>query len=498
MNLRPYQLTAIENVMASINDAPVILCGPVGSGKTRMAVEICQRLNLKTVWIAHRRELIYQAAQAIENAGGECGIILPGEPHTDHQIQVASVQTLARRGMPDCDLLVVDECSHMAASSYQTLQAPLMLGLTATPYRLDGRGLRPPFQSIVTAASVQELVDQGYLVDPEVYAPPSPDLTGIRKRAGDYANDQLATRMSTPKLVGNIVEHWLKLTPNRKTVVFAVNINHSKMITQQFVDAGVRAEHLDGTSTDRDEVLARLKSGETTVVSNCNLLIEGWDLPSLEVAVMARPTASLSFHLQSLGRIMRSCPEKLGATVLDHSGNHERHGTVTQVIPYSLDGITKQSKPAYHGLGRCPVCYMLLPSDWTLCPGCGATRPEPKIPKHVDGNLELWKTTDFYKQADYWDALEKRRIESGYKEGWSLFRFKHKYGIIPTIRDGKLCRHDDQRSVYLGLLAKARSKGWKAGWAAIMFQKRFGHWPSSHVKGLSMILTLILSSFKRS
>lgn len=488
ITLRDYQQTAVDAVLDAIDRRPV-LAAPTGSGKTVMGVDIVRRHGGAVVWVAHRRELIHQAAAALRHLGIYPGLIMPGEPRTLADVQVGSVQTIARRGLPPCDLLVIDECHHVAAASYKVLEAPRILGLTATPFRLDGRGLRPPFETLVQASSVAELCRAGYLVEPEVYAPPPPDLSGIKVRGGDYAVEALGAAMSAPKLVGDVVRHWQKLTPGRRTVVFAVNVAHSKALVERFQGAGVAAEHLDADSTDRDQVLARLRTGQTHVVSNCMLLTEGWDLPALEVAVIARPTKSLCLHLQMIGRIMRACPDKAGAIVLDHAGNHAMHLRVTYPHEFTLDGVRREPRPAWHGLGRCPKCYMLLEPTWRRCPGCGFERPAPEIPKEGEGDLSKLGEVDevpFAARAAYWDALEERRLQYGYREGWSLYRYQQRFGRWPLIatmqgrrvlvdpfKAGSLTRE----SVYRELLSKARSNGWKDGWAAYQFKAKFGAWP---------------------
>lgn len=480
MILRPYQEAAVAEVVAAIDHRPV-LAAPTGSGKTVMGVEIARRHGGRVVWVAHRRELIQQAAQELRSHGIEPGLIMPGASQRAAQYQVGSVQTIARRGMPPCDLLVIDECHHVAAASYGTLVAPQMLGLTATPFRLDGRGLRPPFETLVTASTVADLCRAGYLVEPEVYAPPPPDLSKLRTRAGDYAIEALAATMSSSKITGDVVQHWMKHAHGRKTVCFAVNVEHSRKIVERFQATGVPAEHLDANSTDRDEILARLAAGTTQVVSNCMLLTEGWDLPALEVAIVARPTKSLCLHLQMIGRIMRACEDKAGALVLDHAGNHAIHGRVTRSVDATLDGLPKTNRPAWHGLGRCPKCYMLLAPDWTKCPSCGTERPAPEVPKEVAGVLAAFVEVPFEVRLAFWTALEARRLEYGYKPGWSAYRYQQRFGEWPVVADGQLVSANNPRAkecVYRDLLTKARSSGWKDGWAAYQFKARFGHWPA--------------------
>lgn len=397
--LRDYQEASANRVLECMARRPILVL-PTGAGKTVTAATIVKRYGVRTLWLAHRRELIDQAARSLSRIGLTTGVILAGrQPTPAAQVQVASVQTLIRRDFPRAGLVVIDEAHHACGPSYRRIvnnyPGVPILGLTATPFRLDGKGLRQAgFAEIVVGARPAELCERGVLHEPTVYAPDRPNTKGLRIRAGDFAQDQAATLMSAPRLVGRVVETWLNRAAGRRTVVFTVNVAHSIALMERFREAGVRCEHVDGTTplTERAEILARLASAETTVLCNCQVLTEGWDLPALEVAVLARPTASLNLHLQMIGRIMRSCAEKDGAVVLDHAGNHHRLGMVTDHIEYSLDSKiskgTGQSRPRH-----CPECTALVPPGRSACPACGYEYPysQVELPAETDGELVLIK-----------------------------------------------------------------------------------------------------------
>src|SRR5262249_17097646 len=198
--------------------------------------------------------------------------------------------------MPPANLLIIDEAHHARANTYQKLielyPDASVLGLTATPCRGDGRGLGNIFKKMIEVPQVADLIKLGFLVGAKVYAPVDPDLKGVRTQTGDYAVGQLADRMNTPALVGDIVIDWLKHGERRKTIAFAVDVQHSVHIRNDLVQAGVRAEHLDGSTSirDREAILARLASGETEVVTNCMVLTEGFDCPDIGCIILARPT----------------------------------------------------------------------------------------------------------------------------------------------------------------------------------------------------------------
>ena len=495
--LRDYQRRAVDDVIAALDRRP-ILVSPVGSGKTTMGTEIVERLGVPTLWMAHRKELLDQAAERLAAHGLDVGIVMSGyEPKPDAQVQVASIQTLVRREKPPAGLIVVDEVHHAAADSYQNVldayPDAYILGLTATPFRLDGRGLSDLFGELVVAAWPDELCDAGVLHKPRVWASKAPDLRGVRVVAGDYSLGALAERSNTAALNADIVETWTKRARGRRTVAFAVDIEHSRTITHAFRDAGVPAEHLDGSTprAERDDVLGRLRQCETQVVSNCMVLTEGWDLPALECAIVARPTASLNLHLQMIGRVMRACDGKDGAIVLDHAGNHHVHGLVTRRLNYTLsDEKVGFSEPL--GLRRCGDCGLLFETSEPCCPECGwvpeasgaGQRKRPAI--HGAGELAEFDDSSFEYRRQVWVQIEAQRMAGGYRPGWSFYRFKDRFGIEPVVAEGDLIDPAratlEQKRLYFAHLAGiARAKGYKFGWASYRFRDAFGHWPRGFV-----------------
>jgi len=220
-NLRDYQRTAVIRLKAVLDRRP-ILVAPTGSGKTICAVTLVEELGLPTLWLAHRKELIDQAAAHLEGLGLWPGRIMAGyAPAPLAKVQVASVQTLIRREMPRAKLVVVDECHHATANTYGRIidkyPDAYVVGLTATPFRLDGRGLGDVFGEIVVAAYTDELCESGVLHDPRVYAGRSPDLRRVKIRMGDYALGELSKRTNTDEQNADIVKTWLQKSPGRRT-----------------------------------------------------------------------------------------------------------------------------------------------------------------------------------------------------------------------------------------------------------------------------------------
>ena len=293
--------------------------------------------------------------------------------------------------------------------------------------------------------------------------------------------------MNTPALVGNIVEHWQKFTPAR-TVVYAVDVKHSINIRDRFRAAGIPALHIDGQTgiTERAETLKSLRDGCTKVVCNVMVLTEGWDLPALDCAVIARPTASLALHLQMLGRIMRTAEGKASSLVLDHAGNVHRLGLPTQQIDYSLDG---KVKPKTTGFKTCEKCGCVCDVFDQVCPECsapfGGDSQQRDIPQEEAGELvELNPEVLHETKAETFRALEQLRISYGFKEGWAAHRFKSRFGQWPLVVVVDEVRRladprsgEDRARVYRDYLGVALSRGFRKGWAAHQYRSHFGVWP---------------------
>jgi superfamily II DNA or RNA helicase len=340
IELRPYQTEIIAEFERQVaaGRKRILMVAPTGSGKTVIGSDIIKsrtaQLLRSALVIAHRREIIRETHQKLFAHGVRSGIIQAGfDPRPLERVQVASIDTLRVRAirskampLPPADLLVIDECHHAPARTYQEIidayPDAILLGLTATPCRGDGRGLGGIFEVMIECPQVAALIQQEHLVRTRVYAPIDPNLTGVGTRTGDYIESQLAERMDKPKLIGDIVTHWHKFAERRKTVAFAVNVAHSIHLRDEFVRSGVRAEHIDGGTPkdERDATLARLASGQIEVVTNCQVLTEGFDLPELGCCILARPTRKMGLYRQMVGRVLRPAPNKVDAIVLDHSG----------------------------------------------------------------------------------------------------------------------------------------------------------------------------------
>jgi superfamily II DNA or RNA helicase len=488
VRLRPYQTEAIDRVDAAVARSVrrVLVVAPTGAGKTTIAAFIILRAIARTervLFLAHRRELIVQAWRRLLELGltrEHVGIVMADDARRRPTalVQVASVDTLRRRTRPPADLVFVDESHRALAASYRAIAADypkaLHLGLTATPYRADGKGLGDAYDELVVVASPQQLIAEGYLVEPRVFTVPAgqrPDLSRVSVTRGDYSASQLAEAVDRHGLVGNIVDHWTTHARGVRTVAFAASVEHSQHIAARFREAGVAAEHLDGETqaADRDAILSRLDRGETLVVSNCGVLCEGWDQPAVKCAILARPTKSTGLYLQQAGRILRPWDDQ-AAIILDHAGCALEHGLPQDDRPFCLDGRKRRAARGDRDepLAReCPRCFAVLPLTARVCPECGhAFAPTRELPVEQPGELVAATTDDVQRAA--WDELCRRALAQGHKPGWVFHRFRERFGAAPPphYRLPDALRRDE-RAVLDAVRDAARGRKGSLSWATL-------------------------------
>jgi len=451
ITLRPYQIRAVEDARKAIRSGKrrLILQAPTGAGKTVVAsaiIESAAQRGSRVLFLAHRKELIDQVSRKLDEFGIDHGIIMAAHwrrrPHL--AVQVASVQTLARRELPDADLIIIDEAHLSLAKSYLDIVAAypkaVVLGLTATPVRADGKPLSALYSDIVSVSTVPQLIRMGFLVRPRHYAPERPDLTKVGAKGGDYDERELSIAVDRPDLVGNIVSHWKAIAAGRTTAVFAVNIAHSQHIVAEFRAAGIRAEHVDGTTPlwQRNQILQRFASGETTVVSSVGIMTEGYDNPRISAVVLARPTMSMGLYLQMVGRGLRTLDGKSDCLILDHAGCCHAHGFSDDEREWSLEGKQKRAGAKREApVSVCPECFASYPAARRECPECGYQRErEDNSTVEVDESAQIVEITDEQRvamarnrrrqeaQAQTLQDLLNLARERGYKPGWAYRRYE--------------------------------------------------------------------------
>jgi DNA repair protein RadD len=321
----------------------------------------------------------------------------------------------------------------------QALPNAVFIGLSATPFT---KGLGKMYSDLVVGATTAQLTDEGYLVPVKVFAPSKPDLSKLRTIGGDYDEKELFARVNKPKLIADVVDTWIKLGENRPTIGFAVNVLHSQYLCEQFKDRGIRAAHIDAymSKTDRDQIVKDFKSGYIRVLFNVGILDKGFDYPEASCLIMARPTKSLMVYIQQAGRVLRTHESKTDAIILDHAGNTETHGFVTDDLPQELDDGTKKKverteKEQKEKVKLCPSCSFVKKNNDYQCPCCGFTPKKKDVGiESAEGELlevtRKKKVTLEDKQKLYSELLYIE-IEKGYKRGFAAQTYRNKYGVWP-------------------------------------------------------------------
>jgi superfamily II DNA or RNA helicase len=447
MELRPYQNQLANDIRGAFGSGAnrPLAVSPTGSGKTVLFSYITSQVlkrGSRVIIIAHRREILDQISATLKRVGVPHGFIQAGKSTSTQPAMVASIQTLARRldTIPAPDLVIIDEAHHSVSKSYVQMFAAWptakFIGVTATPERLDGKGLGVMFDRMVMGPSVQWLIDNGFLAQPVYYAPrEAVDLSQVHTIAGDFDRSETEEIVDTPRITGDAVTHYVRFCNRQRAVAFCISVAHAQHVADTFNSCGIPSASIDGTLDPevRKQRVEDLTAGKILVLTSCELISEGFDLPAVNAAILLRPTQSLSMHLQQVGRALRPYPGKANAIILDHVGNCLRHGLAEQERDWDLSGREKRlKKSSLVETKQCSKCFAIFAG--TVCPQCGSQREiAAREIEEVDGELQRLSIEDISKKReerreegkcktlDDFRALAKQR---GYKLGWAFFRWQ--------------------------------------------------------------------------
>jgi superfamily II DNA or RNA helicase len=395
MILRNYQLILKSDIRAALlRVRRVCAVGPTGMGKSAILSSIAADAAAKgrTVWIlAHRRKLIQQLSETVARWNIEHGIIQSGKPQTDHKVQVGSVDTVVRRlqQYPAPDLIIVDEAHHLSSGNkwgrvVEAFPDAYLIGFTATPERLDGKGLGDGkggyMQALILGPDAKWLTDNGFLAPAAVYSWPTKITGDLKVRAGDYAPETSAAMLDKPAIMGDVVAAYRKHLDGKTAIANCCTVAHAENVAASLNEAGIAAAAITG-KTDKavqDQLFAELTSGELKVLCQCELISEGVDVPSVSGGLMLRPTQSIALWLQQCGRVLRPKPDGGNAVILDFVGNAIRLGLPTDKREWGLEGKAKRAKDA-PSARICKVCYAANPAGVTACQECNTEFPVKSV-----------------------------------------------------------------------------------------------------------------------
>lgn len=444
--LRPHQEKSITRLRASLGEGKrrPLLQLPTGAGKTFVAANIIRMARGKgnrVCFCVPAISLIDQTVREFHAEGiTEIGVIQADHPMRDWSkpVQVASIQTLQSRGAPEFDLVIVDEAHKQfkIIKQWMALGNPF-IGLSATPW---SKGLGKLYDDLIIGCTMRELIDEGYLSDYRVYAPSHPDLSSVKKTAGDYNQKQLGDVMNEKRLVADVTSTWLKLGDGRPTLCFAVDRAHAKALQEQFQAHGVGAGYIDAHTdlVEREYIEGQLSRGEIQVVCNVGCLTTGvdWDVRCI---ILARPTHSQMLFVQMIGRGLRTADGKDDCLILDHADNHARLGFASDIYHETLDGgpagesrKVEKKEPLPK---ECAKCSFVKPAKVHECPACGFAPERTSQIEMEDGDL-----------------VEVRASKAKPKPE-QKFRF------------------------YCEMLGYAKAKGKTEKYALAIFRSRYNEWP---------------------
>lgn len=452
ISLRPYQTALVDQTRKSLQSGKrsTLLVSPCGSGKTVMFSYFAQRVTQRgkrTLILAHRDELIDQISDTLRLFNVNHSFIAAGRDYVaGSHVHVGSVFTVAKRlgKIHAPDIIIIDEAHHARASTwekiFETFPKAWRIGVTASPQRLSGEALGDIFDEMILGPTIPELVKLGHLAPYKLYVPSTINTDNIQTRAEDFARDELEALADRSTITGEAVKEYAKFANRKRAIAFCVSVAHAQHVAERFQLAGYTAMCIDG-SMPRDvrrSIVKRFRDGGLHVLTSCDLISEGFDLPAIECAIMLRPTQSLALWIQQSGRALRPFPGKSHAIILDHAGNCLRHGLPDEVREWTLDGKDKAASKIEVRIRVCEICFGANESYRDVCQYCGA--PFPKKPREVE-------------------QVEGELVEVDPQQLALKLKFKREQGQAQTFGE---------------LMAIAKARGYKkpGAWAAIILKAR--------------------------
>jgi len=451
--LYPDQIHSLNGVVAAMraNYRKIMLRLPTGGGKTVIAARIARGAREKGKRVCFAVDSITLVDQTVDRfrefGVTEIGVIQADHPLTDRDqpVQVASIQSLARRKMSQYhfDIVIIDEAHCVYESVVKWMDdwnAVTFLGLSATPWT---KGLGKHWDVLVEGSTVAEMIESGRLCKYRMFAPSHPDLKGVKVSKGDYDVNQLSDRMTKGALVADMTKHWREHALGLPTLAFCVDRVHAQYVQQQFLSEGVPCGYIDAYTPrdEREEIGRALACGELSVVSSVGCLTKGvdWDVRCI---LLARPTKSDMLYMQIIGRGLRIAKGKEYCLILDHSDTALRLGLPEDVeAKYDRldDGTPKKSarnedeEPLPK---KCGSCGFVKPPKVHACPSCGFAPTKQHEVDEVQADLKEIKRKKHEmtpgQRGRFYAELKGYAEERGFKPGWAANQYRERFGIWPN------------------------------------------------------------------
>jgi len=388
----------------------ILLVSPTGSGKTVMFAYLTSRMasrGVRSNIMVHRQELLEQVSDTLDNFNVFHSYVAASEFYSAQgNVHVSSVFTLARRldVVPIPKYAICDEAHHCIKGStwhkcieYWAQADPSLrlIGVTATPERLSGEGLGEVFDEMIVGPGTAELMRDGYLCKYKIFAPKRQlDTSKLRTLGGEYRKDEAENLVNRPSITGDAVAHYRKYLNGAPAIAFCVSRKHAAQVAEDFQAAGFRAASIDGTMKKpaRSQMVKDFGNGQLNVMTSCQLINEGFDVPGMHGAILLNPTQSLAKYLQECGRTFRIAPGKEVAYLLDHVGNSARHGMPCDEREWSLHSKKRKGgkrDPDDIAIRQCANCGAVSSASAKCCDECGEIFPvRPRTIREIEGELE--------------------------------------------------------------------------------------------------------------
>lgn len=418
--LRPFQEDIINQARSLMKKGvkSILIQAPCGAGKTVLTAYMMKAASEKQMqswFIVHRRELLNQSANTFKKISVPFGYIASGHKlDAENNIHICLIGSIKSRRskVKDPSLIIYDEAHHIGAATwtnlYKEFPNSFHIGLTATPERTDGKGLKDYFSEMILGPKYNWLIENKYLSPYKYYAPSDVDLSKVHTRMGDFVSSELDGLVNTRVMVGNAVTEYLKYCDGKRAIVFCASIDHSINVADEFISRGIKAMHIDSDTdqSTREQTINDLSAGNIKVLCNVDLFGEGVSVDSVEAVIMLRPTQSLGLFIQQAGRALRTFPGKDHAIILDHVGNYKRHGLPDDDRKWSLDGNAKK-KSKTESIKICEKCFAAIKFYPCFCGFSPQVTSRDNTPEIIHGTL-----TEVKKQNPLWDKLDKVKLQA--------------------------------------------------------------------------------------